>query len=261
MSPLRIRLLIILVVVLSLAAGSFYVEKKDRVVLEQTFLKPMVQETKTQAKEDVVLPFSEGETITYTIKSLGLKAGEARLVFNGVEKVDGQPFYSITFTSRAANFFDEEKIYADLDTFYPVIVKRDLNIWGKKEKITEKYDQKKGIIKIIKTAGDKTTEQMIEKTGPIDNIYCFIYRYRKNGTFQVGESFSFELPTASITIDLVKSMKLKVGGGTYESYYMQSNPSKYKVWFDRGEKKIPLRIDGAMGLSKMAMVMEDYESK
>ena len=203
--------------------------------------------------------FSAGETIRFVIKSLGVKAGEATLVFEGLQKLDNKEVYLITFRATSANFLDMENIYVDKDTFYPIAVKRDLNIWGKKEKIDEEYDQVKGIITIKKQVGTKTSEQVIRKKGPIDNIYCFIYRYRRGGDFKIGDAFQIHLPTTDVTIALQKMDKLKMAGKTYETYFMQSQPSKYKVWFDTSDKKIPLRINGAVGINDTAMLMVDYQ--
>lgn len=200
-----------------------------------------------------------GEMITYDIKSLGVRAGQATLSYQGLKDLGGKKSVLIVFTARAANFYDEEKIYADSQTLYPVRVERDLNIWGKKEKITEEYNQAKGIITITKIVNNKTTTQTIEKAGPIDNIYCFIYRYRKTGQFKIGDSFLIQLPTRNITIDLVKTTKMKAAGKVFETYYMQSDPAKYRVWFDKSEKKIPLRINGAVGINDTAMIMTEYQ--
>ncbi|MFA5059872.1 MAG: DUF3108 domain-containing protein [Candidatus Omnitrophota bacterium] len=204
-------------------------------------------------------PFLPGETIKYSIKNLGINAGEATITFEGIKKINGKDFLLIVFKANAINFFDEEKIYSDPETFYPLIVERDLNIFGKKEKITEVYDQKNGVIRIIKKAGGKTTEQTISKQGAIDNIYCFIYRYRQSGKFQVGESFSVKLPTKDVIINLVKETKIKAAGKEYSSYYLQTNPAQYKVWIDTSEKKVPLRINGAVGVSSTAMIMNAYQ--
>lgn len=223
---------------------------------------PVVSEpaVKKEAATPDVLPYKAGETIQYNIKSLGVKAGEASLTFKGLVKdPQGRDSYLIVFTAKAANFLDEEKIYADVATFYPRVVERNLNIWGKKEKITESYNPQTGMVEVVKSAGGKTTTQAIQAKAPVDNIYCFIYRYRRSGDFKIGDSFAISLPTAQVKIDLLKMTKLKTGGRLYDAYYMQSDPVKYKVWFDTSDKRIPLRINGAVGISDTAMTMSGYE--
>ena len=203
--------------------------------------------------------FQPGETIKYDIKTLGVKAGEAALQFEGLQKLDGKDAYLIVFTATSANFFDEEKIYADPKSFYPLAVMRELNIWGKKEKITEIYNKEKGIIKITKLSHNRTTEEIIEKEGAIDNIYCFIYRYRKTGRFHIGDALSIRLPTRDVKINLLKMTTLSAAGKKHPAYYMQSDPAKYKIWFDTSGKKIPLRINGAVGINDTAMIMREYQ--
>jgi len=205
-------------------------------------------------------PFFVGETITYTIKSLKISVGKATLTFKGEEEINGRAVYCIVFRATGPNFLDVEEIFADREGLYPVMVRRNLNIWGKKEQITEEYDHRQGLVKITKHVGDKTEEQTIKKSGVLDNIYCFIYRYRHSGNFKLGDSLALNLPTQDIKISLNKRMKLKAAGKEYDSYYMMSDPAKYKVWFDSGDQKIPLRISGSVGLKNTDMVMTDYKA-
>jgi hypothetical protein len=205
------------------------------------------------------LPFGEGETIKYAIKKMGMKAGDAMLVFNGKTTWRGKEAYLITFSATALNFFDEEKIYADVETLYPLAVERNLNIWGKKEKITEIYDQVKGIVTVEKTSGEENSKQVIDRKEKVDNIYCFIYRYRISGEFNIGDAFSIRLPTKDVAIELVKKTTLKTAGKNYDAYYMQSDPSTYRVWFDVSKEKVPLRINGAVGFGDTAMTMVAYK--
>ncbi len=202
-----------------------------------------------------------GETITYSIKKLGVKAGEAILTFHGKQNWDGKEVLLITFEATALNFFDQEKIYIDPKTFFPLRVERDLNVFGKKEKIFEDYDSPQGIVKITKMVGDKKIQKTIQKMGNIDNIYCFIYRYRKHGQFNLGDTLKINLPTKEVEISLEKVNTIKAAGQVFDSYFMQSNPKKYQVWFDTGPHKIPIRIDGAVGLGNTSMVMEKYHNQ
>ncbi len=223
------------------------------VVLEEKIPEPQVLEPE--------LPIFAGEVVQYTIKNLGVKAGEAVLSFDGFVSLEGKQLFAMTFLAQGFNFFDEEKIFADPQTFYPVMIKRNVNVFGKKEQIVEEYNQKEGFVRVTKVAGGQTTEQVLKKEGPIDNIYCFIYRYRSRGDFKLGDSLTMKLPTKDIKIDLVKNVRLGVAGKAFDAFYMQSEPAQYKLWFDQSEKKIPLRIDGALGLGKMSMMMRDYEMK
>lgn len=202
-----------------------------------------------------------GEKITYSIRQMGIKAGEAVLTYVGPAEKDGKKYTLITFRADGLNFLDEEKIYADPKSLLPLIVERDLNIFGKKEKITEKYDTKKGEVRIVKVTSDNKEEMTIKKDGALDNIYCFIYRYRRDGNFEVGNKLTINLPTLDLVIKLQEKTEIAAGGKKRPAFYMQSDPKKYRLWFETGEDNIPLRIDGAVGFGNTSMVMKEYLSE
>lgn len=154
------------------------------------------------------LLFSKGETIHYDIKKLKLTVGEAMLVFNGTTEVAGQEVLWITFRAQGFKFLDEEQIYLDPETFFPLLIKRNLNIFGKEEKIVEFYDTHRGKVRIVKTVKDKTTEQIIENGKRFDNIYGFIYRTRQSGRFQKNEEISLHLPTSDMRFHLVEKNEI-----------------------------------------------------
>ncbi|MDP8211972.1 MAG: DUF3108 domain-containing protein [Candidatus Zapsychrus exili] len=198
-----------------------------------------------------------GEIITYNIKKLGLKAGETTIVYGGPTKLDGKDTILITVTADGFNFFDEEKIYLDPVSFYPVVVKRNLNIFGNKEKINEYYDQQKSEVRIVNIT--KKEELVIKKSGKIDNIYGFIYRYRNKGEFEIGKKIDMQLPTQDVSLSFKKRTTIKAAGLKYDAFYMQGNPGNIKIWFDLSDEKIPVRIDGAIGFGSTKMIMKRYE--
>lgn len=203
-------------------------------------------------------PFSSGETIHYDIKKLGLKVGAASLAFKGGVRLGAGEAVLIIFTANAPKFYDEEKIYLDPDTFLPLRIERDLDIFGQKENIIEYYSKTANTVRIVKKAKGKTTQRIIQRSGRLDNIYGFIYRYRYLGSFEVGEKLQIYLPTRDVVFELIATQDLDLVNKTFKTYYMESNPKKYRVWFDQGSQKIPLRIDGAVGFGKTAMVMRSY---
>ena len=194
---------------------------------------------------------ARAETIHYALIQLGIKAGDATLRNVGPTVYRGKSTFLIVFKAQAINFWDEERIYTDPLNFYPLFVERDLNIFGRKEKISEVYDRAKSEIRVVKTAGGKQTEQALKKTGAIDNIYGFILRYRKRGSFKIGDVLDIKLPTKDLKIKLVKRIN--------NSFFMQSSPAKYKIWFDSSARKWPLRISGAVGIANTVMEMTGYE--
>jgi hypothetical protein len=195
----------------------------------------------------------QAETFHYKISKMGIGV-KGVLKNTGETQYKGKKYFLIEFKADGFNFNDEEKIYLDPKTFKPVYVERDVNVFGKKEKISEDYTQE-GQIKITKTTGDgKTEEQILKKQGDIDNIYGFIYRYRKQGSFKIGDVIDVKLPTKDFKIKLTKHARLSYYAKTYDCFYMESEPKEYKIWFDASEKKLPLRIIGGG-----TMIMTGYE--
>lgn len=202
--------------------------------------------------------FQKGETITYDIKKFRLNVGEATLVYDGLVDLKGQEALLVTVTAKGFRFYDEEKIYLDPQTFYPLMIERDLDIFGIKEQISEFYDTERGKVRIVKTKKGKKSEQIIANGNRFDNIYGFIYRYRNRGQFRKGEEFHLHLPMRDVTFRLDDKSRIKAAGQEYEAYYMNSVPKKYKVWFDDSHKKIPLKIDGVIGFGRTSMVLKEY---
>jgi hypothetical protein len=206
-------------------------------------------------------PFRAGEVITYDIKQMGFKVGQATLTFPGEVQYEGRRLFLIVFRADGFNFYDREEIYLDPDTFFPVVVLRDLNlnIFGGKQKIREDYLQQAKKIFIHKFAGGKQTEQVIAVDSPVDNIYGFIYRYRRIGSFHTGEDLDIVLPTQKLKIGIVRPERIKAAGRKAASLYMESKPDKYKIWFSIDDRHIPFRIDGAVGIANTVMVITDYK--
>lgn len=207
----------------------------------------------------LVPALAHAETITYNIKQMGVNLGTATLTFGGEGVIDGQSLGLVVFKADGFNFYDEEKIYLTKDTYRPVVIERDLNIFGKKEKITERYLAGEEKIKVTKLVNGKTTEIVIDKKGDVDNIYGFIYRYRTQGSFKMGDELDIRLPTKDLKIKLTRQLKFTAMGKSWDSFYVESVPSQYKVWFDAGPKKLPLRISGSVGAVGSVMTMTDYK--
>jgi hypothetical protein len=203
-------------------------------------------------------PYKPGEVIRYNIKQGPIKMGEASLTFVGEKDMDGRKAVLILFSSKGTAFFDNEEIYVDPLTLRPLKVLRDPKIFGGHERITETYSPD-GKIVISKDADGKKTETVLTRNGPIDNIYGFIYRYRSEGDFSPKQMFKVGLPTVDLTMTVVDDGNFNAAGKTYRSAIIRSVPSKYTIWMDKGEKRLPLRIAGAVGIGNTVMTMVSVE--
>ncbi len=203
--------------------------------------------------------FVPGETISYTIKKFGVKMGKAKLVYHGVVPFDKGVAALIVFTAQSLNFYDREEIFCDPQSLRPLRVRRNLNIWGKKEQIVEDYQPERQQVVIKKTAGGKTVVQKIEKAGSLDNIYCFMYRFRKMPPPGPQSVLHLKLPTAEVFLELVKMARIRSAGKVYQAAFMQSRSKEYRLWFGQDEHRTPIRIDGAIGLGSASLIMDDYQ--
>jgi hypothetical protein len=196
------------------------------------------------------------ETIHYSIHQIGFD-GEATLTMVGPKDYKNKKTVLIVFKAHGGNFSDEEDIYVDPKNYKPLFVERDfsLNVFGQ-GKTLEEYQPDKIII--TKTDKGHTDSQVIKKSG-VDNIYGFIYRYRKEGSYKIGDTIDMTLPTKDLKIKLIDQEKFKIGDKAYDSYYMQSQPTRYKIWFDTSEHKWPLCITGTIGIINSVMTMTGYE--
>lgn len=199
-------------------------------------------------------PLKAGEVITYDIKKFMVRVGQATLAYDGPVDIDGRRVISVTVTADGFNFYDQERIYLDPETFHPVMIKRDLDIFGVKETIMEHYDTNRGHVRIVKVADGETTETEIERGERFDNIYGFIYRQRSRGSFKENDAMNIHLPTQDVNFEFVKMVEFNRGGEHFDAYYLRSNPRKYVFMFDNGPRKIPLRIDGAIGFGSTSMI-------
>ncbi|MFP4473487.1 MAG: DUF3108 domain-containing protein [Candidatus Omnitrophota bacterium] len=204
--------------------------------------------------------FQPGEAVQYQIKKWALKVGTSELIYHGTVDTDKGRRVKIVFTADGFNFYDQETIYADPDTLLPLRVERDLDIFGNKENIVETYDPENGKVTVVKyNDGEETDRQIFEQEKPIDNLYCFLYRYRRDGEFEPGREIAMNLPTQTVKLEIIRDEKMAIAGKERSVYYMESRPSKYRVWFSADEEHVPLRIDGAVGLAKTAMIFTSCE--
>lgn len=199
-------------------------------------------------------------TIFFDIKKFGLTVGESSLIAKKA-RLNNRDAILIVFTAKAPQFYDEEKIFLDSNTYLPMIVLRDINLFGTKEIIREEYDQNKYELKIIKQVKNRTIENVIKSHAPIENIYGFIYRYMHSGKFEKGESLNLNLPTKNVQMKLTKKDELRLktiasGKKTFQAYYFESQPKQFKIWFQDRPIHVPLRIDGSLGFGKTYMVMK-----
>ena len=205
--------------------------------------------------------FSQGEEITYSVKKWGIQVGESKLIYEGERRLDNQQVILIVFRTNIVKFDGEERIYLDKEKLLPILVERDIKLFGKTEVITERYDQSKGVVEITKQVKGKVTTQTIKKDDVIDNVQAFIFRYRKRGNYQIGQKFDMQLPLAEVKLQIETKEMLKLLDVDYDAYFMEGDPRNLKIWFDANDHHVPLRIDGNFGAGKISLILNEYKNR
>ncbi|MDD5080699.1 MAG: hypothetical protein WC214_02590 [Candidatus Omnitrophota bacterium] len=198
----------------------------------------------------------DNQKVCYKINKFGVKVGTAVLESLGRVEYQGKKYALIVFTARAVGFFDEEKIYMDIETLYPVVVTRDINIFGKKEKIDEFYGPD-GKIKIINRSKGKETETTFQTSGRADNIYCFIQRLSNLRKIAQDDIFELNLPTRKVSAVVKGKDEVNIDGFLKSAYLIETVPKQFKIWLSDDGAMLPLRIDGTVGLRSAVMIMTD----
>ena len=75
---------------------------------------------------------------------------------------------------------------------------------------------------------------------------------------EVGKKMSINMPLKTIGVKVKEIKEVKISKGRYEAYIIESDPKGYSFWFDSGEKKLPLSIDGAINFGNARMVLSDF---
>ncbi|MBM3251857.1 MAG: DUF3108 domain-containing protein [Candidatus Omnitrophica bacterium] len=203
-------------------------------------------------------PFKDGEKLMFRVKLGFLTIGRSQLIFQGKTKLDEKEVYLIKFTTKTTSFNDTETIYAELDSFLPLKVERDIRMLGKKINITEEYNQEKKMVTITRTEGAKTTKEIIKSDSQLNSILCLIYFYRLPGNIELGKTLSINLPLKKIRLKVKDIQELDVPAGEFDAFLLESEPKGYNFWFDTSISRLPLSIDGAIKFGNARLLLEDF---
>jgi len=237
--------------------------KSNFIFLSKDKIEELRKNSSTSNKKDIkgqklenLFPFSENEQFKFGIFLGGVKIGESIINYKGIKELDGKKVVLITMESKVNNFYDKEEIYGDIIDFYPLLVKRKLRLWGKNVEIIEKYNKTENEVEIIRRDNTVTVEK-IKSERKLNNIILFLFSLRAKKDIRVGQSLDFNLPTINMKMNLKNITKIKTPKGSFDAYYLKSEPSKYEAWLSCDNKLIPLKIKGAIGFGSTSLVLID----
>lgn len=252
--------IVVLLVFLGISLGLFVFNRWELVeVAKAQDSQPM----NLAAQNTYVAPFFENEKLSFQVNSMGFKAGAAVLFFEGRVKLNGKYAYRVKFDTSTFNVKDAEDIYADMETYLPIQVIRNLDVWGNKEDLLEDYDQVNNKVDIysLKSDGQKVLKQTIQNDNHLENVMLMIYRLRIKEDFKVGDTFDLNFPTKKMKAKVSKIEKVTVPAGTFEAFAVVTTPSKFKFWLSADKKRLPLKIDGASGISRAVMLLTEIGNR
>jgi len=199
--------------------------------------------------------FEGKDEIIYDVSFNGMYSGQIKWQYLGTEVVDGEvtDVLSVSSDTKILSFLDltsKEKVFLSQSTHLPVKVKRDILMFGKKELITETYNQENGCVRITRANG-KTEEEILYQDKPINNILALLYFFPEDVELKAEEWMTFNLPTQKVRIKMVKERSLEVGGESRDTYFLVGRGAKrFSLWLDK-EDRLPLRIDFIVPLGKI----------
>ncbi|MCF7872829.1 MAG: hypothetical protein K9L80_01305 [Candidatus Omnitrophica bacterium] len=211
--------------------------------------------------------FKDFKEIKYNISFNGIPSGYVVWSYLGKEVVGNRQVYvlSVKSDTNILKFLDlvsSEKIYLDCETHLPVKVKRDIKMFGDKEIIREKYNQKEGKVTLIREKNDQIVkEEVYEQDVPIHNILDLLYFFPKgiNLEEKQGKWMSFNLPNQKVQIKFHSQRKVKVAGKVREAYFLVGKGARrFNLWLSLDDR-IPLRLDFISLLGKVIIRREENE--
>jgi hypothetical protein len=211
--------------------------------------------------------FKDFKEIKYNISFNGIPSGYVVWSYLGKEVVGNRQVYvlSVKSDTNILKFLDlvsSEKIYLDCETHLPVKVKRDIKMFGDKEIIREKYNQKEGKVTLTREKNDQIVkEEIYEQDVPIHNILDLLYFFPKgiNLEEKQGKWMSFNLPNQKVQIKFHSQRKVKVAGKVREAYFLVGKGARrFNLWLSLDDR-IPLRLDFISLLGKVIIRREEVK--
>jgi hypothetical protein len=187
------------------------------------------------------------ERFEYQVRFNGLNVGEVQVEYfsqTGAAKAR-QEVINLSSNIKILKLFSiksQEKFYIDSKTFFPRKVERDLLLLGGREKILEEYNQKRGYVRMIKTAKGKTKEERINQQPPIHNITALLFFFPRNISLKEGSSVYFNLPNRKLEMQVVECKTSVCPTAGNKVFLLEAPAKRIKLWLE-GDRRIPLRIE------------------
>ena len=197
--------------------------------------------------EGIEARFKGEKKVIYSIFYNGIPSGYIEWEYLGRRDSEGVVVDELLVNSdtkilKLLNLTSKERVFLDSQTRLPLKVERDIVFFGRKEVISEIYNQDEGYVK-IKRSNSKKTESVLYQDKPIHNILELLYFFPQDVKLEAGKWMAFNLPTQKIKIRMVRERVLKINGKKINTYFMVGRGAKrFNLWLDKKDK-MPLRLE------------------
>lgn len=180
------------------------------------------------------------QTITYNISPMGISQYQDF----GTVDFRGNKANLVVFSTKLPTFTDTETIYSDPKTRLPILVERDLSIFGQKEYLKEDYYPLVNTLSIVKYKNGKQVDQYFFKgRAPIQNAILVPFLLRNEKDLKIGSTFDIILPQ-EYKVKLIDIEEVKVSSGKYKAYHFTSVPAKFEIWISADIHRLPVKMKG-----------------
>ena len=197
--------------------------------------------------EGIEARFKNEKKLVYNVSFNGIPSGYIEWMYLGHRELEGVMVeellvHSDTKILKLLNLISKERVFLDGKTHLPLKVERDIVFFGRKEIISETYNQDEGYVK-IERSNSKKAESVLYQDTPIHNILELLYFFPQDLRLEVGRWMVFNLPTQKVKIKMVRERILKTNGKKFDTYFMVGRGARrFSLWLDK-EDKMPLRLE------------------
>jgi hypothetical protein len=126
--------------------------------------------------------------------------------------------------------------------------------------IKETYAPGNKSVVISKSVNGQTEQsETISSERDLENVLLTIYGLRNDPQLAVGRTYAVNLPTQRFELIVKSKTSIKVPLGKFQVFYIESQPSKYKIWMTDDEKRIPVRIQGLVSFGMVYLAATAIE--
>ena len=184
-----------------------------------------------------------GETLYYDVTFGSFLKGKSIIKFHGKTIYDSKELFYITYdTEFVGNIYNlHADIYAN-DEFFPVCIKTKIRRPGKLSEGLELFyhDRKMAIFSQI-IEGKEEVDTIFRKY-PIQDITTLPF-YLSRINFVLGDSLKISLPQSELKLRCEKIEEIVVDEeNNYSTFLIKSEPKGFKMWLNRGKKRVPIKV-------------------